>query len=344
MRRFLLATVAIAALALAAPIAGAQYPEQPANPVYSSPSDPAMDEEQTPVPNATPPVDSQTTAAPYTQSNNTPLTTDTTVPPAQQAQSDPQMNAAPTQQAQANDPYAQPAQPYADGATGEPQQQYATTQQDMATAPDQYASAESTAGADITMSPTMVQYAQEAGLSGVPMSAAEVCAPRSVELGGTRLSHERRNQLEFAADRASACEIQRVTIQAPAGREGALRQTLVERGVDEASIEVEQAEELGVELTFAGVATSSEQYAAIFNAPQFASNAEATTQPLSYAPATQPSGYQQTSYTPATSPSAPTATPASYDTTMSPSPSYDAADDMTDVEQQPEEPIEDPLY
>ncbi|HYD87073.1 MAG TPA: hypothetical protein VEA80_06345 [Vitreimonas sp.] len=326
MRRFLLATVAIAALALAAPMAGAQYTEPPpSNPVYSSPSDPAMDEEQTPLPNATPPVDSQTNAAPATttQSNNTPLTTDTTTPYAQQTQSDPQMNAAPTQQAQANDPYAQPAQPYADGvpATTDTAAQDATMQA-QATDPyaqpaqDQYAMA----GADITMSPSMVEHAQEAGMDGVPMTAAEVCAPREISLaqGTSRLNHAARNQLEFAADRASACETQRVLITAPDGRASAVRETLVDHGFDDTMIEVQRADELGVELTFAGVATSSAEYAAIFNAPQFASASQTPTtmqQPSSYAPTAAPeSGYQQTSYNP-NSGSSYTSTTAPYSST-----------------------------
>ncbi|MBC7770749.1 MAG: hypothetical protein H7124_18350 [Phycisphaerales bacterium] len=348
MRRFLLATAAVAALALAAPLAGAQYPESTSsNPVYSSPSDPAMDDEQTAVPNATPPVDSQTSATPYSQYDNpSPEMNTNTTPYAQQTQS--------------SGPYAQPAQPYADAQQGQnttQQGQYATQQsapmpaQSGATDQGQYASSETYAhSADQSMSPTMIEYAQEAGMAGVPMSAAEVCAPRDVSLaqGTSRLNSATRQQLRFAADRASACDVQRVVIQAPDGRGAAVRQTLVEHGFDDAEIEVVRGSELGVEMTFAGVAFSSAEYAAMFNAPQYASAGQVAPQPSSY-PATAPSsGYQPTSYNanPSPSYSAPAATSASsYNSTPSPAPAHADTGSMTeDHENHEEMTTENPRY
>lgn len=319
MRRFLLATAAVAALALAAPMAGAQNTDTTGNPAYSTPSDPAMQDEQIAAPNATPPIDAETSAAPAT--TTTPYAQAESAAPAQPST----LDTAHAQQAQ-----AQPAQT---------EDQYATTPSSDAyadTASDQYANVQST-GADQTMSATMVEYAQDAGMAGVPMSAAEVCAPRDVSLaqGTSRLNSATRQQLRFAADRASACDLQRVVVTAPDGRASAAVQTLVEHGVDQSMIEVQQASELGVEMTFAGVATSNDQYAAIFNGQQFAA-AEATTQPSSATTSATTSGYQQTSYSPNTAPAYSTST--SYAPATAPAADDHAGHDM-DEEMNTEEPI-----
>ena len=153
------------------------------------------------------------------------------------------------------------------------------------------------------------QVALDAGMPGVPMSAAEVCAPRDVSLAQntSRLNRDARRQLINATDHASVCDIQQVTIKAPDGRGEAVRQTLVAQGVDDAMISVEDSDgELGVEMAFSGVATSSEYYAQMFNQPQFAANTAA------------PAGASQ--YDPATGQYAPsTATPETADPYASPS-------------------------
>lgn len=321
MRRFLLATAAVAALALAAPMAGAQNTDTTGNPAYSTPSDPAMQDEQIAAPNATPPIDAETSAAPAT--TTTPFAQAESAAPAQPST----LDTAHAQQAQ-----AQPAQTEDQYATTPSSDAYA----DTANTSDQYASVQST-GADQTMSATMVEYAQDAGMAGVPMSAAEVCAPRDVSLaqGTSRLNSATRQQLRFAADRASACDLQRVVVTAPDGRASAAVQTLVEHGVDQSMIEVQQASELGVEMTFAGVATSNDQYAAIFNGQQFAA-AEATTQPSSATTNATTSGYQQTNYSPNTAPAYSTST--SYAPATAPAADDHAGHDM-DEEMNTEEPI-----
>ncbi|PZO48615.1 MAG: hypothetical protein DCF16_16110 [Alphaproteobacteria bacterium] len=107
--------------------------------------------------------------------------------------------------------------------------------------------------------------ARDAGMAGTPMSAAEVCAVRQVDLGSVRLTQDTRRQLRFAADRASACEIDQIMISAPRGGAQALRQVLIEQGVDAADIQVQEARELSVAMRFTGVATSSAHYASVFN-------------------------------------------------------------------------------
>lgn len=357
MRRFLLATAAAAALALAAPMAGAQYAEpNPSDPVYSSPADPEADEQQTAVPNATPPFDSQTTAAPSTttstqsQTYAQPSTTGTTTTQSY-ADSQPSTTTTATTSTQTyaspdpnNSTYGTPQ-----SAAGAPGTSYATqSPNDQSYQSSGYAQNAAAGGEDITMSATMAQYAQEAGMRGVPMTAAEVCAPRDIELaqGTSRLNRETRRQLRFAADRASACEIQRVVINAPDGRGAAVRQTLVEHGVDDAMIEVERADDggLGVEMQFAGVAASTAEYAAMFNSgAMYASNTQTSQgamQPSSYAsPSTTTSGYQPTSYSPGASTSSPSSsysgaspygsTPSTTSTTTSSE--YDSPTSSTDT-------------
>ena len=118
--------------------------------------------------------------------------------------------------------------------------------------------------------------------SGVPMTAAEVCEPRSVSLtqSSSRLNRDARRHLINAADHASVCEMQRVVIRAPDGRADVARETLLAHGVDDAMITVEQSDAgLGVEMQFAGVATSSEQYAAMYNGVQTAALAPAPEAP-----------------------------------------------------------------
>lgn len=271
MKRLLLATAAVVALALAMPMAGAQSPSTTTDPLYTQ--------------TVPPPVDSQTTVEDENMEPNSPASV---APTTSMQQSVTTTTQAPVTTAQTvPDPYADPAY-----VSTTAQADTSTTVTTTTTA-DPYAAPSNTTAdtyaTNTTYSPAIMQEAAlEAGMDGVPMTAAEVCAPRQVDLGGARLVHATRKQLRFAADRASACEISQVTINAPAGREDAVRQVLVEHGFDDADIRVEQASELGVEMQFAGVATSSEYYASIFNPhQQLAFNDPATTG-SAYAPSSMP--------------------------------------------------------
>jgi hypothetical protein len=246
MKRFMLATAAAVALALAVPMAGAQNPNTATDPVYTQTSPP--------------PVDSPSTVEDENMEPNAPASVAPTT-----AQTDPSASST-----------ASPTQSTAQTATTTD----ASNQADASTAtaptpmPDQYAAQQtaSTDAGNTLMSPASLQEAAlEAGMDGVPMTAADVCAPRDISLGGSRLSHQTRKQLRFAADRASVCDVNQVVISAPGGRGDAVRQVLVEHGFDEADIEVQEASALGVEMRFAGVTTSSPYYASLFNPQQLAS-------------------------------------------------------------------------
>jgi hypothetical protein len=171
-----------------------------------------------------------------------------------------------------------------------------------APAPDTMAAAQPAAGAP---SADEQQLAQEAGLSGVPMSAQDVCAQRTVTLS----DHEgmtRSQKVENAVDRASVCRVQSVVINAPAREAASLKRTIVAQGVPEEAITTQRAtaSEANVQMSFNGVATSSAQFSALFN-PNYAANAN------SYAPtASDAPGYIPGS-NPAPAPTAPqTAAPA----------------------------------
>ena len=273
MRRILLASVAAMAIALAAPLAGAQYPDPTPMPPAQETQVPDPDEATTDA--LAPPVTPQTEAAPAPQPDPSMAQTDPAMPPSDPsavAQDEP--SAAPIQEAQtAPDPYPQTSDTYAQTAPA--------------------------TGASIDLSDEAVM----AGMDGVPMTAADVCAPRSVSLtdSGSRLNRDARRHLINATDHASACEMQRVVIRAPDGSGAAARATLVDLGVDESLIEVEPAEDggLALEMQFAGVATSSEEYAAIFNPVQTAALSPdqvpaAPPEPAPEADTGQPSSYEPT--------------------------------------------------
>lgn len=250
MRRFLLATVAVAALALAVPMAIAQ--NTTAQPTYTQ-TMPMPVDAQSPVYDDTMDLDAQTQVNP-----------DMTTPNAMAAQS------------------AQDADPSFDSAAEtDPKTSAQADASDMdQTADESYASTDTQYAAqdahsdNTMMDPARLQEAAlDAGMAGTPMNAVDVCAVREVDLGSNRLTQDTRQQLRFAADRASACEIDQVVISAPRGREQTVRQVLIDAGVDAGDIEVQEANELGVEMRFAGVATSSEYYASLFNPnQQLASN------------------------------------------------------------------------
>lgn len=156
------------------------------------------------------------------------------------------------------------------------------------------------------------ETARLAGMDAAPMTPADVCSPREVSLahGTSRLDTRARRQLIVATDHASVCEIQRVVVRSPNGRADAVRQTLIDHGVDESVIEVQTADDgaLGVEMRFAGVAASTPEYAAMFNAlaSQYASLDSQTSaqagaamnQPGAYQPTTQAPGAQSVAFEP----------------------------------------------
>jgi hypothetical protein len=329
MKRLLMASAAAVALALAAPLAGAQdtqpLPTTPYETQQANPSDPGMTDPMAPPTTQAQPYSSTTQTQPYsstaqspsystttqtqTYSNTTPTqpysTTTQNQPYPTTAQTQPYPGAAQTQAypgaAQPGASHAQTHQSY-DSTTGAS----ASSQAQTPYGSQRYAMTENTlTDADL------VQVAMDAGMPGVPMTAAEVCAPRQVSLGRntSRLNRDARRRLIHAADHASVCEMQRLVIKSPDGRGAALHQTLVEHGVDESMITVEDsAGELGVEMAFSGVATSSEYYAQMFNQPQFAANTAA--RPNQYDPATgqyAPSPAPNTSgqYAPGAAPTTP---------------------------------------
>ena len=283
MKRILLASAAVMALALAAPYAGAQYP----------PAAPPAYETQVPDPSA----DTTDPMAPE-------------VTPQAQTAPDP---AAPPPQA---DVYAEPA----------PAMEAQTSPDPSQAAPDAYAQTAPAIGTSIDLTDEAVM----AGMGSVPMTAAEVCEPRSVSLtqSGSRLNRDARRHLINAADHASVCEMQRIVVRSPNGRADAAVATLVDLGVDSNLIQVEQATDggLGLEMQFAGVATSSEEYAAIFNPVQTASLTPGETPIAPSEPAPETDMSQPGSYEPAPTDYEPvTPEPTSYEPPveeMTPSPIY----------------------
>jgi hypothetical protein len=164
----------------------------------------------------------------------------------------------------------------------------------------------------------LAETARLAGMGDTPMTALEVCEPRSLELarGTSRLTRDSRRDLSIAVDHASVCEIQQVVVHSPDGRGEAVRQTLVAHGVENGVIHVQRAADraLRVEMTFAGVATSGPEYAATFD-PTRAATYPAGAQPSTMAPAaTQaPSAGAQPSTETTTPDAAPPASPESVE-------------------------------
>lgn len=250
MKRFLLATAAVVTLAFAVPMAIAQ--NTTSQPTYTQAAPPVETQ---------PALDDSTTE---TQSYASPS----------MATPDPMLMQSTAQAEPNSDSYA-----HSDTTVGQqahPMDQNSDRMAATAANPQYAARADQFANSTIEPA-TLQEAALEAGMAGTPMNATDVCATREVDLGSSRLTRDSRQQLRFAVDRASACEINQVVINAPRGREDAVRQLLISHGVDVADIQVQEASELGVEMRFAGVATSSEYYASIFNLDQqLAMNAPAT--------------------------------------------------------------------
>ncbi len=273
MRRLLMATAAAIALAVAAPLATAQYTTPP--PATAPYTTPIPDDPMTPQ-------DESLSAQPNTMATHSHPQTATT--PGTPELQDPAV-------ASATQPYdvqgqvgvgSTQAQTGVDSTvqaqTGTTVQSY-DSQTQLGATTQSYGQSDTYASQAEWSSPTTLasleQHARDAGMDGLPMNAMDVCAPREVSLtaSGTRLSRDKQHQLINAADRASVCEFRRVVINSPNGRADQARQLLVEHGVDASLIEVQTADTGGleVEMHFAGIATSSDQYAQIFNPQQYAS-------------------------------------------------------------------------
>jgi hypothetical protein len=314
MKRLLLATAAVIALAVAAPIATAQYTTPPpATAPYTTPlpDDPATPQDES--------LSAQSNTATQSQSTLTTPGAQTTTGAyaTTQAQTDlydtqTQTGVNATTQAQ-TDSYAPNSTTY--GAT-------ATT--------NTYADASSGMGENVATSASLDQHARDAGMDAMPMTAQEVCAPRELSLttGGTRLSRDKQHQLINAADRASVCEFQRVVINSPNGRADQARQLLIDHGVDAGMIEVLDSDTGGLEvqMNFAGIATSSEQYAQLFSTQQLASYQPSTTAP-GYAPSTAPSYQPSPSAPPANDPSMSDPSTLDDPSMETPEPNADPMDD-----------------
>lgn len=140
------------------------------------------------------------------------------------------------------------------------------------------AQATSPAGEAAQAAPAATGQAQtaEAGAVLTPASAAQVCEPRttSVHFGahGSALSRENRHAIEWAADAASVCNLQAVTIVDSASgrtssrRAASVRQTLIRQGVPAEKISVDNSGaaadagstgRLDVRMTFAGAANGN---------------------------------------------------------------------------------------
>lgn len=269
MKRFLLASAAVIAL-IAAPIAAAQYTTQspsPTAPSYSTPQ----------------------TEPGYTLPEAPPNDADPLSPNAYGTPAEPARAAAPPS-----------AYDVPNVAAAQPGDAQSTAEADTAGAVDTAeADAAAAPQADVTLA-TMQEHARDAGMAALPMSPAEVCAPRSIDFEQSRLNNDARHQLINAVDRASVCEMRSVTIKAPESRADAVRQELIARGVDAGAIMVEEAAqgELEVDMAFNGVAASTPEFAAMFNSGTQMASAGPSTDSLS-APGASPyanEGYAPTSY------------------------------------------------
>ncbi|HWA01788.1 MAG TPA: hypothetical protein VG841_15885 [Caulobacterales bacterium] len=238
--------------------------------------------------------------------------------PSPQTQTSPDMNAPP-----AMPPPTEPTPP----PTAEPDMTAPDTTAPDTTAPDTQAQTAPPADAyganpapadnyatNASPSPEMVALVQEMGLSGVPMSAADVCAQRSVSLEpGNSMSRDQK--VRFAVDYASVCKTQQVVIRAPRSQQARLQRIVEDHGVpaEMISTETASASDASMQMNFAGLATSSAQYAAIFN-PQYAAN-------TSYAPAPGASSYMGPTESAPQTPTPPPTTDYNNQTTTDTSPS-----------------------
>jgi outer membrane protein OmpA-like peptidoglycan-associated protein len=237
MRQLLLASVALAGMALAAP-ALAQLPSAPATPPVTPPP------VQTPQPEAD-------------------VTTDSTVGAAVQAP-----NADATAAATAN------AEAQGDSAGATAGADVTGSAQAQTQAPDAAQRAEGALSGAPEATQGAVTATPEAQTSAaVSASAGTMCQPRTTSVNfGARssvLSQENRNTIEYAIDAASVCALQSVTIvdsaqgSLSARRAQAVRSTLIRQGVPADRITVSEEANAGAEtgqldvrMAFVGVANA----------------------------------------------------------------------------------------
>jgi len=313
MKRLLLATAAVIALSVAAPLATAQYTTPP----------PATAPYTTPVPDdpATP-ADESVAAQPDTLSTQ-PQSTLTT-PGAPELQDPPTVSATQSfsPQGQVGVGAAQAQAHTGMSAQTDTGVSVETHTAGQAETQSYDAMADSGMGENTATFASLEQHARDAGMDGLPMTPQEVCMPREIALTmrGTSLPRDKEHQLINAADRASVCEFQRVIINSPTGRADEARQLLIAHGVDAGLIEIQDVDTGGleIEMQFAGIATSSEQYAQLFNPQQLAS----------YQPGTAP-GYNPSMAAPGATyqPSPP---PVNDPDPETPAPDADPMEDMDD--------------
>lgn len=334
MRRLLLATVAASALALTPFLAAAQSSYSPTpDTTGAAPSTTAPPN----APAAMPPAEA---AAPTTSPDAS--TSPGTGTDAQAQSSGSYAGAQPysaTGASSANSATGATADQYgatANSSTGTTTDQYGTnTTAAPGTTTDQYgANANSSTGtyaANSTPSPEMVSLVQDMGLSGVPMTAQDVCAPRNVSLqrSGDMTAAQK---VRFAVDYASVCKTQQVVIRAPRAQAARLERLVEQQGVpaDMISTETASSSDATVQMTFAGLATSSDQYAALFN-PQYAANAG-----YNAATSSDATGYSSSTTAPASTYNAPAPAPSTTpDAASAPAPAtstpYDSSSTTTDT-------------
>jgi hypothetical protein len=171
-----------------------------------------------------------------------------------------------------------------------------------------------------TPADAQLQVTRESGMSGIPMTPQDVCAQRNVSLSGYA-GIRRMQMVRFAVDQASVCRMQQITINGSAREAARFRRQILSQGVAEDMISTQRGSASGasVQMTFAGLATSSPQYAALFN-PQYAAN-------TSYSPATASDAGQ--GYAPAT---APAAAPTANAATSAPAPDTAASSAATPMD------------
>ncbi len=304
MKRLLMATAAAVALAVAAPLATAQYTTPP----------PATAPYTTPVPDdSLTPQDESLSAQQDRTATQSQAETITPVSPGVQ---DPTA-ASPTQlieaQGQSDAVAVQPQSRTGDGAL-EAQTHTGAEPGVQAQSYGSQSDADQSGATNTTTLASLERHARDAGMDRLPMTATEVCAPRELTLttSGTRLSRDKQHQLINAADRASVCEFQRVVINSPNGRADEARELLAQSGVDSDLIDVQDTDAGGleVEMHFAGVATSNEMYAQIFNPQQYASYQPSTAAPSTTTQSHQPGSAQPDSVIPNNGAEPPSASPA----------------------------------
>jgi hypothetical protein len=270
MRRILFASVAVLALVTAPAGLAQQVPVPATPPIVSSPPDTNVTPgeaqpsatPQTPSPQASVRNETQTdvTATPAPQAEARTTTQAQTATPSMQAQTQAQTTTQP-------DPTS--TAPRGTAQTGATAATPSATATQAPTATAEAATTTTTPSANAATQTAEAATVAATGVTPTPANAQAVCAARSTSVhfgNGSRLSRPNQNAIEYAADAASVCNLQSVTIadsgngRVSARRIAAVRQTLIRQGVPQDRIQVEHSAEgaatgqLDVRMTFAGAA------------------------------------------------------------------------------------------